>query len=136
MALIESIGDPTLTVGLSFPAFYAKVQCGEVGDLLRWSQTVIDLADGDPSKGRLRYGVPVGGRLGMTRGRCPVVAGSSRVARRPRRRPGHGPQRRPDDPRRCRRLDLRSGDTVWVLRADDRAVGAIEEALQIAEVQR
>ena len=28
-ALLESIGDPTLTVGLSFPAIYAKVESGE-----------------------------------------------------------------------------------------------------------
>ena len=29
MALIESIGDATLTVGLSFPVIYAKAQSGE-----------------------------------------------------------------------------------------------------------
>ncbi len=28
-ALIESIGDPNLTVGLSFPVIYAKVESGE-----------------------------------------------------------------------------------------------------------
>ena len=39
MALIESIGDPTLTVGLSFPAIYAKTESGEWSDVLRWSQT-------------------------------------------------------------------------------------------------
>ena len=38
MALIESIGDPTLTVGLSFAAIYAKMQTGEMADVLRWSQ--------------------------------------------------------------------------------------------------
>ena len=27
MALIESLGDPTLTVGLSYPAIYAKIEC-------------------------------------------------------------------------------------------------------------
>ncbi len=30
MALIESLGDPTLTVGLSFPAIYATIECGRV----------------------------------------------------------------------------------------------------------
>jgi len=50
MALIDSIGDPTLTVGLSFPPIYAKAESAEWGDVLRWSQRVIDLADGDPSK--------------------------------------------------------------------------------------
>ena len=38
MALIESIGDPTLTVGLSFPAIYAKIESAEYSDVLRWSQ--------------------------------------------------------------------------------------------------
>ena len=47
-ALIESIGDATLTVGLSFPVIYAKTESGEWCDVLRWSQRVIDLADGDP----------------------------------------------------------------------------------------
>ena len=49
MALVESIAEPTLTVGLSFPRS-TKTQTGEF-DALRWSQTVIDLADGDPPKG-------------------------------------------------------------------------------------
>ena len=30
MALLESIGDPTLTVGLSFPVIYAKAESGRV----------------------------------------------------------------------------------------------------------
>src|SRR6516162_5578265 len=48
MALIESIGDATLTVGLSATAIYAKVESGEWREVLRWSQRAIDLADGDP----------------------------------------------------------------------------------------
>ena len=31
--------------------FYVWVDAGEFGEVLRWSQTVIDLADGDPAKG-------------------------------------------------------------------------------------
>ena len=38
MALIDSIGDPTLTVGLSFVAIYAKAHSGEWCDVLRWSR--------------------------------------------------------------------------------------------------
>ena len=49
MVLIETIGDPTLTVGLSFAPIYARSRC-RVSDVLRWSQTVIDLADWYPSK--------------------------------------------------------------------------------------
>ena len=59
MALIESIGDPTLTVGLSFTAIRAKVTSAEWPDALRWSQKVIDLADGDPSKGNFIVGSPL-----------------------------------------------------------------------------
>ena len=59
MALIESIGDPTLTVGLSFAPIYAKGESGEWCDVLRWSQRVIDLADGDPSKGNFIFGSPL-----------------------------------------------------------------------------
>ena len=59
MALIESVGDPTLTVGLSFAAIYAKIESAEWSDVLRWSQRVIDLADGDPSKGNFLIGSPL-----------------------------------------------------------------------------
>ena len=58
-ALIESIGDATLTVGLSFPVIYAKGHGGEWCDMLRWSQRAIDLADGDPSKGDFIFGSPL-----------------------------------------------------------------------------
>ncbi|MGB8385187.1 MAG: hypothetical protein WCG47_28765, partial [Dermatophilaceae bacterium] len=59
MALIESIGDPTLTVGLSHSAIYAKIEDAEFSDVMRWSQTVIDLADGDASKGNFVFGSPL-----------------------------------------------------------------------------
>jgi tetratricopeptide (TPR) repeat protein len=59
MALLESIGDPTLTVGLSFAALAAKIEAGEMADVLRWTQTVVDLADGDRAKGNLIIGSPL-----------------------------------------------------------------------------
>ena len=59
MALIESVGDPTLTVGLSWAALFARGRGGEWSDVLRWSQRVIDLADGDPSKGDFIIGSPL-----------------------------------------------------------------------------
>ena len=59
MALIESVGDPTLTVGLSGIVTYAKAESGEWWDVLRWSQRVIELADGDPSKGNFLFGSPL-----------------------------------------------------------------------------
>ena len=65
MALAESIGDPILTVGLFLPLVYAKLESGEWRDVLRWSQRVIDLADGDPSKGNFIFGSPLA--LALTR---------------------------------------------------------------------
>ena len=59
MALIESVGDPTLTVGLSLASIYAKIMNAEWPEVLRWSQRVIDLAHGDPSKGNLIFGSPL-----------------------------------------------------------------------------
>ena len=73
MALIESIGDPTLTVGLSVPLIYAKAESGEWPDVLRWSQRVIDLADGDPSKGNIHFRVSASDRLNDA-GYCPLLA--------------------------------------------------------------
>ena len=59
MALIESLDDPTLTVGLSLASIYARAESAEWPDALRWSQKVIDLADGDPSKGNFIIGSPL-----------------------------------------------------------------------------
>ena len=51
MGLLESIGDPTLTMASAMVAFLNWADAGEFGEVLRWSQTVIDLAEGDPTKG-------------------------------------------------------------------------------------
>lgn len=51
MMLAESIGDPTLTVGLAAMAIAGTVETGEVTEVLRWAQQIIDLAGGDPAKG-------------------------------------------------------------------------------------
>ena len=115
MALIESVGDPTLTVGLSFPPIYAKIESAEWCDVLRWSQGVIDLADGDPSKGNFIFGSPLALAL-TTRAMARYCLGRPGWRRRPAARPGHGPQRRPHVLRRGRRLRLLRGDTAW--RAD------------------
>jgi hypothetical protein len=63
VAVLDSIGDPTLTVGLSFAPIYAKAEDGEMCDVLRWSQRVIDLADGDPAKGNFIFGSPLAAAL-------------------------------------------------------------------------
>ena len=42
---------PKLTIGAAYVAIVIKVATCEFGDVLRWSQSVIDLAAGDPTKG-------------------------------------------------------------------------------------
>jgi class 3 adenylate cyclase len=132
MVLIESVGDPTLTVGLSFATIYVKLESGEWRDVLRWSQRVIDLADGNPSKGNFIFGTPLAHALT-----------SRAIARYCLGRPGW-----PDDLRHglvmARSADPMSYATVvgyvyfvgvpfGVPRPDDRAEREIEEALRIAE---
>jgi class 3 adenylate cyclase len=132
MALIESIGDPTLTVGLSFAPLYAKGESAEWSDVLQWSQRVIDLADGDPSKGNFVFGSPLAIAF-MGRGDARYCLG----------RPGWR-----DDLHRAVAM-ARSADPLsyamvvtyfyfsaipyGVLRAGDSTVREIEDALRIAE---
>src|SRR6185437_5998417 len=51
MALLESIGNPTLTIAATYVAIIIKYLAGEIADVLRWAQMVIDFADGDPTIG-------------------------------------------------------------------------------------
>ncbi|WP_204808685.1 AAA family ATPase [Mycobacterium riyadhense] len=69
--LLESIGDPTLTLGLLYGALAAKYQRAEMTEVLRLAQRMIDLADGDATKGNLIIGSPLVGAT-MLRGcaRC------------------------------------------------------------------
>ena len=132
MALIDSVGDATLTVGLSFAPIWAKGEGGEWCDVLRWSQAVIDLADGDPSKGNFIMGSPL------------AVAFTTRAfARYHLGRPGWR-----DDQRHSLAMARSADPLVYgavvgygyflgipsgVLSPDDSAVREIEDALRIAE---
>jgi hypothetical protein len=132
MALIESVDDPTLTVGLSFPAIYAKMETNEWRDVLQWSQRVIELADGDPSKGNFIIGSPLA-----------LAFAHRAMARYCLGRPGWR-----DDLRHGLAMARSTDPTsrAWVigyvyfagvpfgaLRPDDSAVREIEDALRIAE---
>ena len=130
--LIESLGDPTLTVGLSMPLIYAKAESAEWCDVLRWSQRVIDLADGDPSKGNFLFGSPL------------AAAFTSRgIARYWLGRPGwrddlrHGlAMARGADPMSYATAVAwvyNAGISHGVLTPDDPAMGEIEDALQVAD---
>ncbi|MGA9489217.1 MAG: cyclase, partial [Mycobacterium sp.] len=132
IALIESIGDPTLTVGLSFTPIRAKMASGEWSDMLRLAQRVIDLADGDPTKGNFLFGSPLA-----------LAFAQRAIARYTLGRSGWR-----DDLRRglavAHGADSLSYVTVvsyvytagipgGALRPDDSAVREIEDALAIAE---
>jgi len=132
IGLIESVGEPTLTVGLSFLPIHAKVESAEWRDALRWSQRVIDLADGDASKGNFIVGSPL------------ALAYTSRaVARFCLGRRGwrddlrHGlPMARSADPMSYAAavaFAYCAGIPFGVLRPDDSAVREIESALRITE---
>jgi class 3 adenylate cyclase len=130
--LAESIGDPTLTVGLSFPVIYAKGESGEWGDVLRCSERVIDLADGDPSKGNFIIGAPLA--LAFTaRGLARYCLG--RPEWRGDLRHGLAMARSADPMSYATVVSwvYSLGIPVGVLRPDDSAVREIEDALQNAE---
>jgi adenylate cyclase len=57
--LLESVGDPTLTVGLLSAAMSAKHAAGEIAEVLRLAERVIELAGGDATKGKLVTGSPL-----------------------------------------------------------------------------
>jgi class 3 adenylate cyclase len=132
MALLESIGDPTPTMGLAVVAFCNWLGVGEFGEVLRWSQAIVELAAGDPVKGA---GYGVGSPLAIAlawRGHARWWLG----------RPGWR-QDLHDAVAMARRSNTEtfSGVVAWtyghailygVLRADDSLVRACEDAVQTA----
>ena len=131
MALIESVGDATLTVGLSFAPIYGKVMGGEWLDGLRWSQRAIDLADGDPSKGNFIYASPLALALTM---RCFVRYFLGRPGWRDDMDRALAMGRSADPVTYAAVVCFVSGAILLgVLRPDDSAVREIEDAVRIAE---
>jgi class 3 adenylate cyclase len=132
VALIDSLGDPTLTVGLSFPAIYAKIERGKWPDVLRWSQRVIDLADGDPFKGNFIFGSPLA--LAFT-SRAMARYCLGRLEWRDDLRQGVAMARSADPLTYAAVVawGYFPGVSNGALAADDRAVRDIEGALGIAE---
>jgi class 3 adenylate cyclase len=132
MALIESIDDPTLTVGLSAAPIYAKGENAEYSDVLLWSQRVIDLADGDPAKGNFIIGSPLA--LALTN----RAIARYNLGRDGWRKDLHQAlaMARSTDPMSYVTVAAYvylAGIAFGVLRSDDRAMREIENALRIAE---
>jgi adenylate cyclase len=63
--LLDSIGDPELTVGLLMVPTIAKWSVGEVHEALELSQRAIDASGGDPTMGNLIVGSPLAFALVM-----------------------------------------------------------------------
>jgi len=131
-ALIESVSDATLTVGLANMVIYVKSESAEWCDVLRCSQTAIDLADGDPSKGNFIFGSPLAFAF-TTRGMARYCLG--RTGWRDDLRHGVAMARSADPMSYATVV----GSVYWsalpsgVLRPDDSAVREIEDALRMAE---
>ena len=132
MALIESVGDSTLTVGLSSAAIHAKLESGEWSEVLRWSERVIELADGDPAKGNFLVGSPLAVTLTM---RAMARYCLGRPGWRDDLRRGLAMAGSADPLSYARGVIYVHGVGIpnGVLRPDDRAVREIEDALQMAE---
>jgi adenylate cyclase len=131
-ALIESIADPTLMVGLAAGTIGVRVVTGEIQEVLRWSDIVIDLAHDDPVKGNYVLGSPLA-----------TAYATRSLARLSFALPGWR-----DDMERA--VELARGSDPWtraavmfytlgaavacgVYTADDAACREIDDALQMAE---
>ena len=132
MTLLESIGDPALTVGAGLMAILMKYRTGEIADVLRWSQTVIDWADGDPTKGNLIVGSPLAMAL-VWRGVARFWLG--RDGWRQDLDDAVAMARNSDPATHALVVFWKHGYaiTLGVLLADDTAVRELDDALQIAE---
>ena len=133
MALLESIGEATMTIGLASWAIAIWFDTGEIATILRWSQTVIDLAGSDPTKGSgFGFGSPLA-----------VALASPGVARWWLGRDGWREDldhavvmaRNSDPVTHAAVATYKYGWSTFygVLRADAYAVRALEDALKIAE---
>jgi class 3 adenylate cyclase len=133
MVLLESIGDPTLTIGLACWAISTWFDTGEIATILRWSQTVIDLAGGDPTKGAsFGMGSPLAVALAM-RGAARWWLG--RRGWRADLDAAIAMARNSDPVTQTAVVNSKYSWTVFygVLQADDSAVPEIEEAVRNAE---
>ena len=132
IALVESIGDPTLIVALSVGVTAIKVMTGELAELLEWSQRVIELADGDPTMGNLTMGSPLGCAL-VGRGIARWWLGQS--GWREDLDSGVELARRADAATYAVVVGWKYGFAIatGVLLADDSALADIDEALRITE---
>jgi hypothetical protein len=63
--LVDSLGDPTLSVALFYAPTYSKLEAGEVRQALRLAERTVELAAGDPRKGNLVFSSPLAMAMGL-----------------------------------------------------------------------
>lgn len=132
MALLESIGDPNLTMALAVIAYVNWADAGEYSEMLSSSQAVVDLAEGDPTKGA---GFGVGSPLAYalaSRGVARWWLGQTGWQQDLQDAIDMARQRDPATLAFVVSWTYSVGIAYGVLRVDDSAVRAIEEAEQIA----
>ena len=129
--LLESIGEPEMTVGLLTVPIVAKWDAGEMTEAMRLAERAIDLSGGNPTMGNLIIGSPLGFMLALRASTrcCLNVEG------------WHEDFDKAIDI--SRDVDPFTHSTVamikyvatlnWALLPDDAAVGEMTEALRIAE---
>lgn len=131
MTLLEAIADPALTAALSFTSCVAKFQVGEMEDVLRWSEAVIDIADSQRTGENIILGSPLALHLAF-RGAAKSQLGS---------RGWQADIEQAIDMSRASDALTHSAVIAYsylaipngVLVADDTTLGAIDSALQMAE---
>jgi class 3 adenylate cyclase len=134
MAVLESLSDPTSTIGAATALASIMHEAGQSADVLRWSQTVIDWADGDvPERDFRTGGSPLIALALVFRGIARWWLGQvgwrqdldDAVALAPRTDPITHPS--------VVSWKYLAAIQHGVLRADGTAVGELEAALRIAE---
>ncbi len=90
--LLESIGDPTLLVALLATSMAAKYETGELAEVLRLAQRVIDLSEGDATKGNLMLESPLAFAIAL-RSASSLVPRNDRLATRTSTKPSRWPAR-------------------------------------------
>ena len=132
MALLESIGEPTLTVGLAISPMSMGLITGDMAEMLRLSQMVIDLSDSDPAEGNFFVGAPLVYAYGV---RSVALWAQGHEGWRDDFHRALMMSRNTDPMSQSVGVTLTYGAAIYtgVILADDVALRDIQEALDIAE---